>query len=372
MAVMRAAIAKCSGNLKSEPFFLIALAATILVSFVSKPHVSSISWNVIAILFSQMLVCNAFEESRLLSSLSVRILGVFGTSRKLGFAMVLFTGAISMFITNDIALITMVPLTIKTAKLTGKEPYVLVVLETISANLFSAVTPFGNPQNLYIYNYFSLPASEFFEIMAPFGAVGAALLLFLVFMFSKGECYRPEVHKFEISNPRLLYGALLVFVINILAVLRIVDFRISLAVALVIFIILAPRLILKVDYVLLFTFVLFFLFTDALIAIPAVKQAFSSLLSSKTSTLMTSALLSQAISNVPTAVLLSGFTPYYRELLYGVSAGGLGTLIASLASLISYKLYVREYKGKKYLKFFLVTNFGFLAVLLLMLMLAFE
>jgi Na+/H+ antiporter NhaD/arsenite permease-like protein len=92
------------GNLKSEPFFLIALAATILVSFVSKPHASSISWNVIAILFSQMLVCNAFEECRLLSSLSERILGVFGTSRKLGFAMVLFTGAISMFITNDIAL----------------------------------------------------------------------------------------------------------------------------------------------------------------------------------------------------------------------------------------------------------------------------
>jgi Na+/H+ antiporter NhaD/arsenite permease-like protein len=95
----------------------------------------------------------------------------------------------------------MVPLTIKTAKLTGKEPYVLVVLETISANLFSAVTPFGNPQNLLFYNYFSLPASEFFGIMAPFGAVGAVLLLVLVFMFSKGECYRPQVHKFEISNP---------------------------------------------------------------------------------------------------------------------------------------------------------------------------
>ena len=134
----------------------------------------------------------------------------------------------------------------------------------------------------------------------------------------------------------------------------------------VIFIFLAPQLFKKVDYILLLTFILFFLFTDSLTSIPAVRQFFGYLLSSKFSVLFGSAALSQVISNVPAAVVISGFTSHYRELLYGVSAGGLGTLVASLASLISYKLYVRNNESEKrvYLKSFFLANGVFLVLLL--------
>jgi Na+/H+ antiporter NhaD/arsenite permease-like protein len=363
--LVRAAVGKAALKLKAEPFFLIALAATAVLSLISTPHASAISWNVIAILFSMMLVCGAFEECALLTSVAEKMLGIFHTPKKLGLALVLVTGVLAMFITNDIALLTVVPLTLKMAKITGKAPYILVILETASANLFSAVTPFGNPQNLFLYTYFNIPAAEFFRIMLPFGFIGAALLICAVLLLNKGGAYSAGRTKFIVKKPKLLIGASIVFILNIFAVLRIVDYRLALAAALTVFIFLAPGLFKKVDYILLLTFVLFFLFTDSVTTIPAIQKMFSVILRSKFSVVLASASLSQVISNVPAAVLLSGFTPYYRELLYGVSAGGLGTLIASLASLISYKLYIREYESGKYLKTFLIVNFTFLAVILL-------
>lgn len=364
--MIQAALQRVTVRLKAEPFFIITLIATLALSVISRPHLKSISWNVIAILFSQMLVCGALEECSVLRSMAKWLLGVFRTPKKIAFAMVLFTGILAMFITNDIALFTVVPVTLSMAKMTGKGPHVLIILETISANIFSAVTPFGNPQNLYLYTYFKIPVSEFFSIMLPFGLIGVLLLGAAVPVLSKGKGYQAERQRFEVCNPKLMTGALVAFVINILTVLRLVDYRISLAVSILIFIVLAPRLFKEVDFILLLTFILFFLFTDALTSIPAVQAFFSSILVSKLSVLFGAAAASQVISNVPAAVLLSGFTPHYRELLYGVSAGGLGTLIASLASLISYKLYIKEYGSEKtkYLKYFLILNGLLLAALL--------
>ncbi len=200
----------------------------------------------------------------------------------------------------------------------------------------------------------------------PFGLLGVGLLTAAVPLLCRGGCYDAEKSRFLISRPKLLIGALVSFCVNILAVLRVVDYRIALAVSVAVFCFLAPRLFKKIDYILLLTFILFFLFTDALTSIPAVRHFFGSILSSPLSVLFGSAALSQAISNVPAAVVLSGFTVHYRELLYGVSAGGIGTLIASLASLISYKLYVGEFKAEKgaYLKTFFLLNAGFLVILL--------
>ncbi len=358
---------KVAVRLRAEPFFIITLVATLALSFISKPHVKAISWSVIAILFSQMLVCSALEECSVLSSLAEWILGVFKTPKKLGFAMVLFTGVLAMFITNDIALFTVVPVTISMAKITGKGPHILVILETISANLFSAVTPFGNPQNLYLFTYYEIPVPEFFSVMLPFGVISIMLLTIAVPIFCRGKGHYIEKKPFEVCNPKLMAGALIAFAVNILAVLRLVDYKLALAASILIFIILAPRLFKRVDFILLLTFVLFFLFTDALTSITAVQSLFALILRSKLSVLFGSAAISQIISNVPAAVLLSGFTTHYRELLYGVSAGGLGTLIASLASLISYKLYIRSFKSekRKYLKYFFWMNAAFLAAILL-------
>lgn len=369
--MIQAALRRAAGRLRAEPFFVITLLATLALSFISKPNAKAISWNVIAILFTQMLVCSALEECGVLGSLAKWILGVFKSPVKLGLAMVLFTGVLAMFVTNDIALFTVVPVTLSMAKITGKGPHILVILETISANLFSAATPFGNPQNLYLYTYFNIPAPEFFGMMLPFGLLGTLLLCIAVPVLMRGESKNTEKQPFAVCNTKLLAGALAAFILSVLTVLRLLDYRVSLGASILIFIVLAPRLFKNVDYILLMTFVLFFLFTDALTAVPAVRSFFSGLLSSKPSVLFGSAAVSQVISNVPAAVLLSGFTPHYRELLYGVSAGGLGTLIASLASLISYKLYIKEFASEKrrYLKYFLILNGVFLALILLGIML---
>ncbi len=363
---MTAVLKRAAERLKTETFFLITLAATLVLSIFSMPHPDAINWSVISILFAQMMVCSGFEECSLLSSLAGWIVGVFGTPKKLGLVMVLLTGLLAMFITNDIALLTVVPVTVSISKITERGPHVLVVLETISANLFSAVTPFGNPQNLYLYTYFNIPAAEFLKIMLPFGLLCAALLAVSVPLLCRGGCYKVARSPFITRNPRLLAGTSLVFLVNILSVLRVVDYRLALGFALIIFLILAPRLFGSVDYVLLLTFVLFFLFTDALTALPSVRSFFGGLLGSETSVLFTSAALSQIISNVPAAVVLSGFTRHFRALLFGVSAGGLGTLIASLASLISFKLYVKSFPNDKraYLKVFIGANLAFLAVIL--------
>lgn len=351
-------------KLFKERFFIITLVATVLASIFFRPHLAAIQWNVIAILFSQMLVCLAFEDCHLLTSLAEVTLNTFTTPKKLGLAMVIFTGGLAMLVTNDIALLTVVPLTIKMAKITGKDPYMLVILETISANIFSAVTPFGNPQNLYLFSYYHILAGEFFFIMLPFCILGAVLLCISTIVLNKGEAYKVKKQKLNIRNKKLLYFSILIFALNILAVLRVIDYKISLLSAVLIYLIFAPRLFKKVDYILLTTFALFFLFTDSMISLTPVQNLFDIVLGSRLNVLLVSAAVSQIISNVPAAVLLSGFTPYYRELIYGVSAGGLGTLIASLASLISYKLYIREFAAKNYLKTFFILNFMFLLMIL--------
>lgn len=358
------AVNKATALTEKEPFFVITLLLTIVLSFFSRPHISAVNWNVIATMFSLMIVCLAFERCKLLTSLASLAICTFNTPRKLGFAMIFVAGILAMFVTNDVALLTVVPLTMMMAKVSKKDPFLLIVLETMSANILSSLTPFGNPQNLYLYSYFKMLPFDFLKIMVPFCLFGAVLLCAANFLFNKGSKYEMEKQKFEIYDVKLLVGASTAFLVNILSVLRVVDYRFALTATLLVFLILAPRLIVKADFFLLFTFVLFFLFTDSVTGIPLVKTFFAGMLTSKFAVLLTSAGLSQIISNVPAAVLISGFTTHYRELLYGVSAGGLGTLIASLASLISYKLYIREYKPGKYLKAFFALNFSVFIIMM--------
>lgn len=278
--------------------------------------------------------------------------------------MIFATGVFAMFVTNDVALLAVVPLTMKMAKVSKKDPLMLIILETMSANLFSTLMPFGNPQNLYLYSYFKIRPLDFLKMTVPFCLTGVFLLVLINFIFNTGNAYKVETKKFEIFDTKLLIGASVAFFLNILSVFRIIDYRITLSVTLSIVLFLAPRLIVKVDYLLLMTFVLFFLFTDSVTGIQMIKAFFAGVLNSRLSVLLVSAGLSQIISNVPAAVLISGFTQHFRELLYGVSAGGLGTLVASLASLISYKFYIREYKSGKYLKVFSLLNFSVMIIMI--------
>ena len=347
-----------------EPFFAVTLALTVFFSFFSRPHFSAVHWNVIATLFSLMVVCHAFDRCEVLESFAGLALGTFRTPRKLGLAMIFATGLFAMFVTNDVALLAVVPLTMKMAKVSGRDPLLLIILETMSANLFSAITPFGNPQNLYLYSFYKIEPAEFFRMMAPFCLTGILLLIAINLIFNRGGPFEIQRPHFEIYDGRLLAGASAAFLLNILSVFRLIDYRIALAATVAIILLLAPRLILKADFFLLATFVLFFLFTDSITGIRPIRELFTGALHSEASVLLVSAGLSQIISNVPAAVLISGFTAHYRELLYGVSAGGLGTLVASLASLISYKFYIREYRSGKYVRLFTLLNFGVLFIMI--------
>lgn len=359
------AVTSALSFVRREPLFAAALLLTAVVSCFSRPCFTAVHWNVIATLFSLMLVCRAFDRCQLLSVLAGKALGAFKTPRMLGLAMIFATGALSMLVTNDVSLLAVVPLTMKMAKVSRRDPFVLVTLETVSANLFSAFTPFGNPQNLYLYSYYRIAPLTFFSMMAPLCLASAVLLVAANLLFGGSGRYETEkAPPAKLYDGRLLTGASAAFTVTILSVFHLMDYRLALAATLLIFLILAPRLFAKVDYFLLLTFVLFFLFSSGVTALPPVREAFACLLGSRLSVLVSSAALSQVISNVPAAVLLSSFTTCGRELVYGVSVGGLGTLVASLASLISYRYYALSYKTGKYLRFFSLLNFGLLFLLL--------
>lgn len=350
---------------KKEAFFFITLALTMLASIVSAPQVAAIRWNVICALFCLLLVCAGFKHSNLLTSLASKTIRAFNTPRRLGFIIILITGGLAMLVTNDVALITVVPLTMIIAKLSGENPSLLIIMETLSANILSALTPFGNPQNLYLYSFYSIPTAEFFRYTAPVCILGLLLVLAVNFFFNGGGNYATDVADVEIRNKPLLAVSLAGFSLNVLSILRMVDYRISLAVTAALFLVFNWRMFLKVDYFLLLTFVCFFLFTSSVTGMPAVRSLFSKLLTTPDSVLIVSAAVSQVISNVPTAALLSGFTDHYRELLLGVTIGGAGTLIASLANLISFRIYAAEYKTKKYLRAYTLLNIGILIFLVL-------
>ncbi|MEO3946285.1 SLC13 family permease [Gorillibacterium sp. CAU 1737] len=360
-ALLKRSVSFC----RKEPVFVISFLAAAVAGFCSPPHVEAIHWSVIGTLFSLMLVCLAYEECNVLQAVAGAALSAFATPRKLGLAMIAATGVLAMFVTNDVALLTVVPLTLLMARMSGRDPFLLVILETLAANLFSALTPFGNPQNLFLYAYYSMSPAEFFIIMAPLGAGSIVLLVAANHLLNRGEPYPVQREKTAVRRPLLLTAATAAFVLTLLAVFRVLSVWLAAGVTVLLLAFLAPKLFRRADYLLLGTFVLFFLFTDSLTGIPVVREALVALLGTPKAVLFTSVGLSQIISNVPAAVLLASFTPHYRELLIGVSVGGLGTVVASLASLISYRLYSREYPPGRYLAVFTLINVAFLVPLLL-------
>ena len=269
-----------------------------------------------------------------------------------------------MIIANDMALITFLPLGFFALSVIKQEKYMayLFILQNISANLGGMLTPFGNPQNLYLYTKFSIPTIEFMQIMAPPFVLAVALITVCCLIFVKPEPMVMADEPAQLPVKRtVLYLAL--FALSIVIVFRGIPYWIGLIVipAVLIF---ADRQALKaVDYPLLLTFVFFFVFSGNMARIDVVRQLFSMLL--EKSTLLFSVLSCQVISNVPSAILLSQFTDNYKQLLLGVNIGGVGTLIASLASLITFREYTNHAPGKSksYILLFSAFNFAFLIIL---------
>ena len=313
---------------------------------------------VLALLFCLMMVVAGLEETGLFQVLAQRLLVGRKRFRILSLALVLLPFFSSMLITNDVALLTFVPFAILMLELIGRQERLayLVVLQTVAANLGSMATPVGNPQNLFLCSKFEIPMGDFFAVMLPLTAV-SLLGLCAAALCVSGEAIEVQFCQARsIENKGLLWLMLVLFGLSLLSVFRVLPYGVLFAVVVLSALFCTRPLFLRVDYGLLATFVCFFLFSGNLGRIPAVRELLTGLLGSNTA--MTAGLASQVISNVPAAVLLSGFTEDWRGLLVGTDVGGLGTPIASLASLISLKLYLRSHGSRpgSYLGLFLVVN----------------
>ena len=346
----------------------IAILAAALTAIAVPPDAQYLSYfdgKTLSCLFCTLAVICALKNIHFFRILAHRIVRIAGTTRSALLLLLVITFVGSMLIANDMALLTFLPLGYYILSSTGKEKLMAFtfILQNIAANLGGMLTPFGNPQNLYLYSHFSIPTGEFLSIMVlPF--LLAIALIVLCCFFVKNEPLQLCVTVDE-RLPRgrtALYLALFAF--SIALVFRIIEsYWLGLIIIPAVLLFADRDALKKVDYPLLLTFVCFFIFAGNMGRIPAVRTFFSSLLSH--SVLLVSALSCQVISNVPSAILLSQFTENYRELLLGVNIGGAGTLIASLASLITFREFTTHQKEKtgRYLALFSLVNFAFLGIL---------
>lgn len=356
--------------IKSEMVFVIALAAAVLSSFFNPPSqewISAVDFRTLALLFCLMGVSEGFKSSGLFTSVASSLTRKAGNISRLSLFLVMIVFFSSMLFTNDVALLMFVPFTMMIMdKEKRDENYIIriVILETIAANLGSMTTPVGNPQNIFICSYFSLDAGTFFAAILPYSLISLIMVLIIWRLFLAGR------EKLETGNDddthvdrkkTLMFSVFLV--LALFSVFRVLDWRILFIAELAVLIIFDRKTLLKIDYILLLTFVCFFIFSANIRSIDAVERLLTSFMDK--SAVATSAIVSQVISNVPAAILLSPFTDSAEGVLVGTDIGGLGTPVASLASLISMKFYFKREKGKKgkYIILFLILNFALLAIL---------
>lgn len=365
------------------------LLAVISMCFVvpSKNYISYIDFRVLALLFCLMAVVRGFSSIGVFTRLGTMLLTHVHSLRMLSALFIFLCFFFSMLITNDVALITFVPFTILVLSMAEQKKFLIpvIVLETIAANLGSMLTPLGNPQNLYLYTISGLSIGAFVRIMLPYSFVSAILLLIFILFLPKDTvstataantanstntvtasntsnviCEAVKTRK----NSRILFAFyLILFLLCLLTVLHILPYQILFFLVLTGFLLLDYRVLKDVDYFLLLTFLCFFIFIGNMKQISLVHELISKLLVHHEVLMGIGA--SQIISNVPAAILLSGFTDDYSALLIGVNLGGLGTLIDSLASLISFKFYTNSNGNdtRRFLGIFTLYNVIFLGVL---------
>jgi len=353
--------------LKKNAVLTVAFSAALVTSFfvpVDAEYLSYFDFKTLTCLFCVLAVVCALKNIRFFYTLAQGIVACFKTARLSILALVYITFIGSMLIANDMALLTFLPLGFFVLHDTGKQKYMAFtfIMQNIAANLGGMLTPFGNPQNLYLYSKFNIPNLEFMGIMLPPFLLSVALITICCLVFVKSEPLEIKGEEAKLPKLRTVFY-LVLFALSIAIVFRGIPYWIGLIVIPICLIFADRDAIKKVDYPLLLTFVFFFIFAGNMARIDAVINFFSLLL--EESTLLFSVLSCQCISNVPSAILLSEFTDNYRELLVGVNIGGAGTLIASLASLITFREYTNHNPQKVgyYLGMFTAFNFGFLLIL---------
>ncbi|SFC20093.1 SLC13 family permease [Butyrivibrio sp. YAB3001] len=360
---------------KQDPVLYSAWTLALISAFFVRPdksYLDYIDFRSLGILWGLMVIIQGLKENSVFEKIGQILMQKVDKSWQLAAALIFMCFFGSMLITNDVALITFVPFGMLVLKSCKREDMMIpvVALQTIAANLGSMSTPIGNPQNLYLYGTTGMKLGEFVGCMLPYTIAAALLLLVsLVLIPGKNEKVGLESDHMVVKNfgSKIQIGIYAVlFVIALLSVLRVLPWCVMAIIVLVVVGGMDFKILLRADYLLILTFIGFFIFTGNMARIDAVSEFLKNITAGKEFTV--AVIASQFISNVPATLMLSGFSTDYKELLIGVNAGGLGTLIASMASLISFKFYSSAYKDNqgKYIAYFTVANIIFLACFVVM------
>ena len=353
--------------IRREPVLLIAALAAALTCFFVPPdsrYLHYLDFRTLSLLFCLMTVVNGFRNAGLFAHLSHVLCEKAGSLRRIGLLLILLCFFSSMLITNDVALLTFVPFAVVVMGMAHhrRDLILVVVLQTIAANLGSMLTPVGNPQNLFLYSFYDMGFGEFFGVTVPIWGL-SLLLLLLSCLLLKPERLDIFLGEAPGMDRRALLVYLALLLVCLLVVLRVLAWYYMLGIVVGVLLVYDRRILLKADFMLLLTFVAFFVFSGNLGRMTKVADTIHGLMAGRE--FLTALLASQGISNVPAAILLSGFTDHAHALLLGVNVGGLGTPIASLASLISLKLYSHSEHAEtgRFLAAFTIFNLAFLILL---------
>lgn len=346
---------------KSEFVLCIAAVCAVISMFFVPPSAAYLDYidvRTLCLLFCLMALVAGFGKCNVFRLLAQTLLSMQKNMRGLSVVLILLPFFSSMLITNDVALITFVPFTLLVLSMCRhmEAAPILIVFQTIAANLGSMATPFGNPQNLFLYANYNLSANDFFGTVIPIAVLSLVCLLLCGLCRKKEPISVTFTETIHLTEPKLCLMFAALFLLTLLSVFHIVHYGIVTVIVAVFLFLFSRDLLKEVDYNLLITFVCFFIFAGNIGVIPAVSQTLSAVMEQHA--FLTTLLASQVISNVPAAVLLSGFTENWNALLAGTNIGGLGTPIASMASLISLKLYLKSEHANPgfYMMFFTVCN----------------
>ena len=353
-----------------ESVLCVAAGCAIVTMFLIPPdkeYLHYIDFRVLCLLLCLMAVVAGLKAIGLFHWLTYQLLRRISSGRVLSVTLVLLPFFSSMFVTNDVALIIFIPFTLMLLNQLGCNGSIIpvTVFQTIAANLGSMATPVGNPQNLYLYAYYNLGIGDFFSVTVPLTLISLVVLTVASVPLLPKALPEQTMERADISSVKQLLIYQVLFVLCLLTVFRVIAYPLMTAIVVLVLFLTDRKVLKEIDYMLLLTFVCFFTVSENLGRMNQVREFLQQLL--QRNTLLTAVGTSQVISNVPAAVVLSGFTDQWRQLLAGVNIGGLGTPIASLASLITMKFYMAWPGGKlgKFLVFFTLSNLAGLTILLL-------
>ena len=354
---------------KHEVVLSVAIVLMIITCFfvhIDKEYLTYFDYNTLICLFCMLAVVSGLKNTSIFELVSRKMIGLFHTRRTVIYALVFGTFFFDMIVANDMSLITFLPLTYIVLNATDNDKYLAFtfIMQTIAANMGGMITPYGNPQNLYLYSYYNINTAEFFSILI-LQSITVAILLYICCAFISNEPLKlKNKSDIKIKKKELCFYIVL-FILVILSIFRVIPYLITLGIVIIIMLLIDRTRFKEVDYALIATFCVFFIFSGNIARINIIKDFISGIVIDNT--LLAGIISCQFISNVPTAIFLSKFTTNYRELLISVNIGSLGILISSLASLITIKEFLKHQPKKiwKYLGLFTIFNSIFLIALLI-------